>query len=183
MLTIKDRLDYLEALQGVDVTDMVGRARRVLGADQLNTERCGASRMRERNVALYCIAEIESEAPLAYRYFKIGVAKDVRKRVAHLQTGNAKRLRPIVVDWFRNLEDARAAEKATHKHLQGASCVGEWFDATLGCPFESMAVAGHRVVSYVPRSDAYYDYPEPACDAVLLYEPISHHGLDRRPQR
>lgn len=53
---------------------------------------------------------------------KVGIAKDVPKRIASLQTGNPKRLYLLHV-----LPGDRRIEKALHRKLRKARGIGEWF--------------------------------------------------------
>lgn len=136
-------------------------------------------------VAVYCIAEIEDDVrPLDFSRFKIGVASNPCKRLSSLQTGNPRRLALIIVDWYRSRLDASIVERRAHEYLIKHGCRGEWFDGS-GCPFEAMAVAG-SVTSYIPSSDAYYDfeYADGRLEYSLLDKPQHWPGRgSRAPDR
>lgn len=136
---------------------------------------------RNKQIAVYCIAEIVCEKPLEFDLFKIGVASDPRKRLASLQTGNPRRLALIIVDWFRTRGDALFVERRAHDHIKEHARVGEWFafnGGEGGCPFEAMAIAASPL-RYGPASDLYYDYDS---DQYLLKQPTHYNEVAARPQ-
>lgn len=76
-------------------------------------------RLEDREL-VYVLGEPEGSA------IKIGVARDVRARIATLQIGNPHRLRLRYV-----LPGGRPLERALHRFLGDAHLHGEWFDSAL----------------------------------------------------
>jgi hypothetical protein len=74
----------------------------------------------------------ESEQMTEYLYlircreeaFKIGIASDVRSRIASLQTGNPYKLNLAACWMFPNAE---VVERVLHMKFEGSRMVGEWF--------------------------------------------------------
>lgn len=63
-------------------------------------------------------------------FFKIGIAADIQKRIAGLQTGN-----PQKIELFHDLspmprKDARRIEQTAHRRLAEFKVHGEWFACT-----------------------------------------------------
>ena len=80
----------------------------------------------------------QSETNGAYLYIvkgadaiKIGVACNVNRRIAQLQTGNPNSLELMGLIYFPNRKMAFAKEKQLHDYFQNAKRKGEWFDAEL----------------------------------------------------
>lgn len=132
--------------------------------------------MRNRRVAVYCIAEIISADPLHYRYFKIGVAGDPRTRLSTFQTGNPHRLSILLVHWYRSLADARAVERSAHSYLKTQAVRGEWFKFGDICPFEALSVA-ECGLSYHGEPNVYTDHVAPQYYPILLQSPYQGWGL------
>lgn len=65
----------------------------------------------------------------AHSYLKIGIAKDVKRRIRQLQTVSPTKLDVIHVENVP-LEDIRIVEKAAHKALLNCRMSGEWFDCS-----------------------------------------------------
>lgn len=59
------------------------------------------------------------------QYHKIGIANDVRSRLAQLQTGNPVKLQ-LVTCW--GFEDAISVERALHQKYASYRVNGEWFE-------------------------------------------------------
>lgn len=70
---------------------------------------------------VYFVRE-ESHGPI-----KIGRAREVRKRISQLQTGNSVKLQ--LLGWIVTENDA-ATEREMHKSYSKALLRGEWFDIT-----------------------------------------------------
>lgn len=58
---------------------------------------------------------------------KIGVAVDVERRIAELQTGNAFKLNVIAKLKCRNEQEAYEKERKFHKFFKSQRIRGEWF--------------------------------------------------------
>ena len=65
----------------------------------------------------------------AGKFVKIGVAKDISRRIKELQTGNPHELQLIHAEWFTDKYAALDAEKKLHAHFRDIQTVGEWFEA------------------------------------------------------
>ena len=63
--------------------------------------------------------------------YKIGIASDVNKRLAALQTASPVMLQLIVKKDFADRGAARAGEKAFHDALGDHRMTGEWFSADI----------------------------------------------------
>ena len=63
--------------------------------------------------------------------FKIGVAKDVKKRLKNLQTGSYSRLYIHAVKKCNSREEARSVELSAHISLSTMKMTGEWFSCAL----------------------------------------------------
>lgn len=72
------------------------------------------------------------------RPVKIGIAGDVEKRIAAVQTGSPKRLKIIGLFDTPNREIARKFELAFHKYYADKRLSGEWFDVD---PIDALALA------------------------------------------
>lgn len=88
------------------------------------------------------------------RAVKVGYAKDPRKRLDSIQTGNATKLH--VHHMFRTdcLQDARKVERRTHDHLIANALMGEWFavkpdEAACGI-FDAAAALGVSLLTIRP---------------------------------
>jgi predicted GIY-YIG superfamily endonuclease len=62
---------------------------------------------------------------------KIGMAKDVDRRVAELQTGNAFKLNVIALIPCDCREQAEYTEKRLHKFFRKQKIRGEWFQGNI----------------------------------------------------
>lgn len=62
---------------------------------------------------------------------KIGLAQNVKKRLAGIQTGCPYKLKVIGVRWFKNRADAKLAEALLHAELQDHRLEGEWFAVSI----------------------------------------------------
>lgn len=81
-----------------------------------------------RATFIYLIAEAQPE-PCA-GLVKIGIASDIARRLASLQTGNGRPLSCIgVVGAYESRTDALAAEAELHARFAALRCSGEWFRA------------------------------------------------------
>lgn len=136
---------------------------------------------REKSVAVYCIIEIESVAPVEFRYFKIGVAANPSSRLRELQTGSPRPLALLIADWFNTRGEAARVERRAHQYLAEYTARGEWFrhvPEEHGCPFEALSIAG-RHVPYFPASDLHYDNPAPSYNLHLISPPQHYPGKTR----
>lgn len=73
---------------------------------------------------------------------KVGIASDVFKRLAQLQTGNPVRLEIFAVDRFSDRATARAIEARMHQLLEPHVLCGEWF----GCDLDDASYARETAV-------------------------------------
>ena len=80
---------------------------------------------KENNYVVYLIQMGDTE------YYKIGITKDLNKRLASLQTGNPLPLRVATTIQFynelNNTHYAREMEKQYHKIFDYCRANGEWF--------------------------------------------------------
>ena len=61
------------------------------------------------------------------RYIKIGVTKNMERRIRSISTGNPRPLKIMaIIDVGYNL-DAHSVEKDLHEHIAEARATGEWF--------------------------------------------------------
>lgn len=60
--------------------------------------------------------------------YKIGIAKNPKKRISQLQTGNSDQL--DLIDSYPS-ENASKIETALHHHYSHAKLNGEWFDLSI----------------------------------------------------
>lgn len=60
-------------------------------------------------------------------HIKIGMSNDVQSRLAELQTANPMDLEYYRGLKFKNISDARKAEKELHKMFRDVRLRGEWF--------------------------------------------------------
>jgi len=60
--------------------------------------------------------------------YKIGIAKNPKKRLLQLQTGNSDRL--TLIDSYPS-ENARKIETALHTQYSHNKTIGEWFDLSI----------------------------------------------------
>ena len=60
-------------------------------------------------------------------HIKIGVSKNVKKRMAGLQTANPLKLEYFYVMKVKNIYDARLIEKELHEQFKDFRLCGEWF--------------------------------------------------------
>lgn len=60
--------------------------------------------------------------------YKIGIAKDPKKRICQLQTGNSDQLE--LIETYQS-ENARKIETALHNYYSYGKMVGEWFDLSM----------------------------------------------------
>jgi predicted GIY-YIG superfamily endonuclease len=60
-------------------------------------------------------------------YFKVGIASDVRARLAQLQTGNPHELEIAFSAGFPTRKIARLIEREAHNYLAKHRAHGEWF--------------------------------------------------------
>ena len=77
-------------------------------------------------------------------YQKIGISKDVNKRLSALQTGNPNKLK---IHYSEEVQDDRAylIEQQIHKEIKLHNISGEWFDIT---PIEAMQEVQHGVIRW-----------------------------------
>jgi hypothetical protein len=64
--------------------------------------------------------------------YKIGIAKNPKKRISQLQTGNSDKIK--IIETYQS-DNASKIETALHNQYSHAKTVGEWFD--LGVSDES----------------------------------------------
>lgn len=60
-------------------------------------------------------------------YIKIGIAQDVKNRIAILQTANFKKLEFCGSAYFNTFNEALHCEQALHKYYWNTQIRGEWF--------------------------------------------------------
>ena len=69
-------------------------------------------------------------------YYKIGLTKDINKRIAQLQTGNPLTLTVVTTFNFNNVYNSttvsRGIEHEFHKQFEYCKCIGEWFKFSYG---------------------------------------------------
>lgn len=120
-------------------------------------------------VSVYCIIEVESESPLVFQAFKIGISRNPKARLRQLRTSNYHYLHLLMADAYRNRAEALEAEVSIHRYLQRGNITGEWFYYNDGqhCPFEAMAVAPK---SRPIRSDLYYGVSDGPAGALTIAE-------------
>ena len=63
-----------------------------------------------------------------YTQYKIGISKNVTKRLRQLQTGNSERLKVIHIQEYIDISIARIVEKHLHKTMKDCRLNGEWFE-------------------------------------------------------
>lgn len=97
---------------------------------------------RDQRVGLYLIAEVLPGYRMNFDTFKIGISSSPEARLSSMQVANPRRLRLLMIDWYRNRDAAQGAERAVHRYIAHARLSGEWFSAKTGCPFEAMSIAG-----------------------------------------
>lgn len=79
--------------------------------------------------------------------FKVGIAKDVAKRLAAIQTGCPF---PLKVHFTLEAPNALKVERAAHRKLLPFGTSGEWFDA----PLEMVVAAVKSEETKAPPADA-----------------------------
>jgi hypothetical protein len=88
---------------------------------------------------------------------KVGKAVDVKKRIAQLQTGSHRKLRPLVSVELA-CGGASDVEACCHKKLNAKRAVGEWFSCTQSEAIEALVASafpyiGAKWVYYTPHSE------------------------------
>ena len=80
---------------------------------------------------VYFIREIHNKKKGRYGYIKIGVARNIAKRMESLQTSNARELELILAIPFDTREAALRAEAKLHRKFRRHRVRGEWFHKSL----------------------------------------------------
>lgn len=109
---------------------------------------------------------------------KVGVAKDVRARVATLQTGNSRKLVARAL-----LFGGHDLETAIHREMAGFRVVGEWFDSSSGMDWflERMQTLGQEMLRIYRTEDRIPDFREfPPYDQLEKREEAAWHGRRQR---
>jgi hypothetical protein len=91
---------------------------------------------------------------------KVGKAVDVKKRIAQLQTGSPRKLRPLVSVEIA-CGGASDVEACCHKKLNAKRAVGEWFSCTQAEAIEAL------VASAIPYISAKWMYYTPHSQCIL----------------
>jgi len=79
------------------------------------------------------------------KYYKVGLANDVKKRMAGLQTSNPETLKLMYSVQFKNRATAKKAEAAMHRRFKKHRMRGEWFL----CPLEDLERGLHAVAQEI----------------------------------
>lgn len=108
--------------------------------------------------------------------FKIGVAKDVKRRLALLQTGSYSKIYIHAVKKCDDRAHAYSVEAAAHKALSEMRMTGEWFSCALADAL-SAADAELSSTSRADSNDAGLAYFKNQSQAALDYL-AKYHGLE-----
>ena len=82
-------------------------------------------------VYVYFIREIRNKKKNRYGATKIGVARNIAKRLDALQTANPRELELVVAIPFDNRMQALSVEKKLHHQFRKFRIRGEWFHGEL----------------------------------------------------
>lgn len=78
-------------------------------------------------VYVYFVGEVKSKKKGTYHAIKIGIARNISKRIDAMQTGNSSELKLIAALPFEDRVQAEHAEKRIHHRFRYQKIRGEWF--------------------------------------------------------
>jgi len=112
------------------------------------------------------------------KYYKIGIAKDVSKRIRELQTGNPIELALVHTSFF---EKAPKFENKLHKYYSDSVISGEWFELPTEKLEELIEILDNKdFIERVPPFDNVVYYP-PGTRVYWRRHPGLVHSLEIKP--